>query len=131
MAGFVSNKSDIAHLILTLRAHYDCWINDTRPSKFTARSIEGTVVEVIQEVHAIFVVSICVVHVWSLKHQGITFVDKLGEIPEIANLFPTSLRAQYQSWIHPSKLTALSIDGTVSGAIEEVCTSSVLFRVTV
>ena len=49
-----------------------------------------------------------------------------GFIPskdDVAHLV-TSLRALYQSWIsenHPSILKSLSIEGTVAGAIQEVC----------
>ena len=50
MAGFITNKTDIAHLITTMRAQYQSWIIDDHPSKLKALSIEGTVAGAIQEV---------------------------------------------------------------------------------
>ena len=51
VAGFVSKKADIWHLITDLRAQYHFWISDDKlPSKLTALSIDGTIAGAIQEV---------------------------------------------------------------------------------
>ena len=52
ISGFITTKEDVAHLVTTLRASYQSWISENRPSILKSLSIEGTVAGAIQEVCA-------------------------------------------------------------------------------
>ena len=58
MAGFITNKTDTAHLFTTLRSQYHSWIIEDHPSKLKALSIEGTVAGAIQEVGGVCIVGV-------------------------------------------------------------------------
>ena len=58
MVEFITNKTDIAHLITTMRARYQIWTIEDHPSKLKALSIEGTVAGAIQEVDGVCIVGV-------------------------------------------------------------------------
>ena len=114
MAGFITNKTDIAHLITTLRAHYHSWILDNHSSKLKALSTEGTIAGAIQEVNN----SVCYeVYGLMVYNQGLRFVDKLREILQNQDINEEWCSSEELGWL--SVLLDL-VDVTKPGAAEHL-----------